>query len=291
MPIRQNEPMRRAFVLSLLTAIFVAGCKDSTERVAFPVREKRYVTVASLSPGSTEVVASLAYSLKLVGRTAACNFPAHAVTAPIVAQVKPDYEKLKAQNPSLVVFDGDLYNDQDKAQIKALGIDTFEFKAKTVDEYAREILKFGALTGIEMEASAFADKLTTERKAAMSDPISPAPKVALILPGKNGQHLIAGTKGFQADVLRAAGGEPVGPDQDKYVPIDAEALLQLNPDMIITGGKPELLMADPRLKSLPAVAKLKMRGISQDMVTRMGYRVDKEINMIHRALRDMAGSN
>ncbi|MBC8063470.1 MAG: ABC transporter substrate-binding protein [Chlorobia bacterium] len=282
--------MHRAFVLSLFVAAVTIGCKPGAERIAFPVRPKHYQTVASLSPGSTEVLASMAYAVKLVGRTAACNYPPSAATAEVVAQVKPDYEKIKSLNPGLVVYDASIYNDQDIAQIKALGIDTFEFKADTVDQYSDEIRKLGALAGVEMEASTYADKMLQERKAAAAETLSTVPKVALILPGKSGEHYIAGIKSFHADVIRASGGEPVGPDVNRYVPINAEALIKLNPDMIVTAGEPNALTSDPRLKSLPAIAKLRVRGIPQDLATRKGFRVEKEINMMHRSIMDMAGS-
>ena len=281
--------MRRALVLSLLAVTLVVGCKPAPEGVRFPIRPKMYRTVASLSPGTTEVVASLSYNIVLVGRTASCNYPPNVLKAPVVAQVKPDYEKLKKANPDIVVYDASLYKDEDIAEIKKLGIDTYEFKAKTVEDFAQEVLKFGTLAGVEMDASAYADKMLQERSAAMGKLSGSTPKVALIMPGKGGEHYIAGTKSFQADVIRSSGGEPVGPDQDKYVPIDAEALIQLNPDMIITAGDPNTLIADPRLKSLPAIAKLKVRGIEADYATRMGFRVEKEISLINRSIMDMLG--
>ena len=112
-----------------------------------------------------------------------------------------------------------------------------------------------------------------------------------IMPGKGGEHYIAGVKSFQADVVRSAGGEAVGPEQDRYVPIDAESLIKLNPDMFITAGDPTAFANDPRLKSMPAIAKLKVRGIDADLASRMGYRVDQEINKMHRAISDMAAKN
>ncbi len=287
MPIRQNELMRRAFLLPFLALLFTAGCRPGEERVSWPAREKTYRTVASLSPSTTELVGSLAYGLQLVGRTASCDFPAAVSAAPVVAQVKPDYEKLKAANPSLVIYDKGLYSDSDIAQIKALGIDTFEFKGNTIADFTKEVMAFGSLIGAEMEASTYIDKIDAEKR----EPISPEARVAIIMPGKSGEHLIAGVNSFHADVVKNAGGVPVGPDSDKYVSISAEALIKLNPDMIITAGKPDALMADPRLKSLSAIAKVKVRGINSEYMTRRGYRVEKELNLMNRAIMDMAGNN
>lgn len=230
----------------------------------------------------------MAFNMKLVGRTAACDFPMQVASAPVVAQVKPDYEKLKAAQPGFIVFDDDLYSAQDIAQIKNLGVDTFEFKAKTVVDYTNELLKFGSLVGTEMEASAYVDKIMGERQASMDDPTNTFPTVVLMMPGKGGEHYIAGTKSFHGDVVRSSGGKLLGPEAEKYVPIDAESLLKLNPDIIITVGKPDSIANDPRLKSLKAIQKLKVRGITADLATRRGFRVEKEINMMHRAILDAA---
>lgn len=284
----QNELMRRGIALLLLLSIGLAGCNPTGETIKWPARPKQYRTIASLSPSTTELAASMAYYLQLVGRTAACNYPPSVTSAPVVAQVKPDYEKLKAQSPGLVVYDKSIYNDQDIQQIKALGIDTFEFKATSIDEFGKEILQFGSLVGVETDASAYVDKIVAEKKAAEGDPIKPEPKVAVIMPGKGGEHLIAGVKSFQADVVKAAGGTAVGPDSDRFVPVNAEELVQLNPDMIITAGSPDTLMQDARLKSINAIKNVNVRGIDQDVVVRHGSRVDRFIKLTHNALQNMA---
>lgn len=252
------------------------------------------MSVVSLSPSATELIASMAFSVKLVGRTASCNFPPSVVGSaqmpgvPIVAQVKPDYEKIKAANPGLVVYDKSLYNDQDIQQIKALGIDTFEFQALTIEGFEKEVLQLSQMLAVESTASEYVDKIETEARAAQAEKLNPMPKVAFIMPGSNGQHLIAGTKSFQADVVRVGGGTLVGPDSDRFVPINAEELIQLNPDMILTAGAPDALMSDPRLKSLTAVAKVHVRGMDQDIAVRRGYRVQNLISLVHRALQSMA---
>ncbi len=283
--------MRRAFLLSLLVATLIAGCRPGEEKIQWAVRPKAYRSIVSLSPSATEVVASTSYTIPLVGRTAACDFPPQVSNAPIVAQVKPDYEKIKEANPGLVVYDASVYNEADIAQIEALGIDTFAFKAKTVDEYIAELRKLGTLLGSEMEVSTYIDKLEQGKKT----PLDPKPKVALILPGKTGEHLIAGTSSFHADVVRQVGAEPVGPEADKYVSISMEALIKLNPDMIVMSGEKKDLdrfVADPRLRAMPAVAKGKVRSfLPSDLLTRMGYRVDQEMDKVYRSIMDMAGGN
>jgi len=293
--------MRRALVLIPLLLLAVWGCNPKQEAIKWPKRSKTYTTIASLSPSTTEIAASMAFSVKLVGRTASDNFPPSVMGTkapdgsptspgiPIVAQVKPDYEKLKAANPGLIVYDAGIYNDQDIQQIKALGIDTFEFKAMTVEGFEKEVMQFGQKLAVESMASEYVDKIEGEARAAQAEKLNPVPKVAFLIPGPNGQHMIAGTKSFQADVVRLCGGTLVGPDADRFVPINEEELIQLNPDMILTAGAPEPLMGDARLKSLTAIAKVHVRGLDQDIAVRRGYRVQNFISLTSRALQSMAG--
>lgn len=278
-------------MLSLLIAAIATGCRPGEEKIQWAVRPKTYRSVVSLSPSASEILGSTAFNIQFRGRTAACNFPPQVMTAPIVAQVKPDYEKVKEADPELVVYDASIYNEADIAQIEALGIDTFAFKAKTVDEFIAELRKLGTLLGNEMEVSTYIDKIEQAKK----QPMEPRHRVALILPGKSGEHLIAGTGSFHADVVRQVGAEPVGPTADKYVSISMEALIKLNPDMIVMSGEEADLnrfVADPRLRALPAVAKGKVRSfLPADLLTRMGYRVEQEMDKVYRSIVDMAGAN
>jgi len=280
--------MRRAVLLSLLAIFVAAGCKPGAEMVKFPTRPKRYRTVASLSPGSTEIVQSLAFNVTLVGRTAACDFPPQVKSVPIIAQVKPDYEKLKSLNPDLVVYDASLYSDQDVAQIKGLGMDVFEFRANTIEGLAEEVRKFGTLIGRELEASDFIDKVLQERKAGIAAGPKPAPKVAVIMASTGGEHYIAGVNSFQADLVRAGGAEPAGPEADRFVPVNAETLIKMNPDMVITAGKPDSFFNDPRFKTLKAISTGNVRGIDQNLMVRKGFRVQKAITLTGNAINNMA---
>ena len=280
--------MRRAILLSLLVISSLIGCNNGQEAVKWPTRPKTYTSMVSLSPSTTELAMSYAYTVKLVGRTASCNYPVSVTSVPVVAQVKPDYEKIKAANPGLIVLDSSIYNAQDLQQIDALGIDTFEFKSDTVEGFTKELSQLGALLGTESEISGYVDKIYNEIGTAKSQPFPNPPTVAIIMPGANGQHMIAGVKSFAADVVNIAGGKAVGPDSDRFVPIDAERLVQLNPDMIITAGKPDPLMQDARLKSIKTIATGSVRGLEQDIVIRRGSRVDKDIKQTHIALVNMA---
>lgn len=247
--------------------------------------------VVSLSPSTTEIVASTFDSRQLVGRTAADNFPMTVSSVPVVAEVKPDFEKIKKAAPGLVLYDGDLYNESDIKRIESMGIATYAIKAKTVAEFEKQLYELANKLGSETNVSGYVDRIERERGAAEGSQPTPAPKVALILGGSGGSLLVAGKGSFQADVMKIVGGEIVGPDADKFAPMSPEALVVGAPDVIVLATSKEsaekdfaALKADPRLRTIPAIKNGKVTALNQDEVVRKGGRVDKFISNLKLAI-------
>ncbi|RYG39417.1 hypothetical protein EON81_01105 [bacterium] len=281
----------RRFVPLLAIAAFLAGCQTTAVPMGGARREKRITSVVSLSPSTTELSTAVNYSPLLKGRTAADNYPAVLMSIPVVASVKPDYEAIKAINPGLIVYDASLYNASDIEKIKGLGFDTFEVKANTVDEFIKELYRLGSLVGGETTASTYVDRIMASMDSAKAEAPTPAPKVAVILPGSGSEHYIAGTKSFVADVIRRSGGEPVGPDSDKFVPLSPESVLASPPDYIVAAvDKKEAqkqvaaLLSDARFRSLPAIVNKHIIALDADVVLRRGGRVDKFIDSLKEGL-------
>ena len=283
--------MRRALPLLIFGLIFaLVGCKD--KQVPHARRPKLYRSVISLSPGTTEIIALNGDLISLKGRTAACNWPANSLgNVPVVAQVKPDYELIAKIHPDFIVYDKSLYSEQDIAKIKALGADTFEFSSNTVEDYIKDLYMLGSKLASETRFNDVATRVRVEIAAAGADKLEPKPKVAVIMPGPGGSDYIEGSKSFVADVVRKSGGEFVGPDSDKFGPMNAEALVALNPDIIVVNASKSdaatnvgLVANDPRLKTINAVKNGKVQPIDGDVLLRRGQRVDQLIKALHSVL-------
>ena len=116
--------------------------------------------------------------------------------------------------------------------------------------------------------------------------MKPAPKTAIVMPSTGSNPMIAGVKSFYADLIRVAGGDPVGPDSNRFEIINSEALLAMNPDVIVVPaakGDYTGLTKDPRFQQLKAVKTGKIIGIDQDYILRRGGRVDIALKRIHDA--------
>lgn len=285
------KPMRRALSLLLLPLVLLAaGCRQDSGEIPLKVRKETYRKVASLSPSTSEIL-SMPFGVTLVGRGEYDNYPQNVLTSvPVVAGVKPDYEMLGKIAPDLVVYDAALFNAQDQEKLKALGLRSFKIDANTVQDFRTQVFELASLLGQESRASDYVDKLDIELNNAKGTPITPTPKVAILMPSTSGNTMIAGTDSFIADVVRQDGGEPVGPKGSEFVPVNPEALISFNPDKIIVNGTKDdhagydAFMKDPRYQVLRAVKGNEVTVLDSDIMLRRGARVDQLIKGVYRAI-------
>lgn len=277
--------MLRAVWLISIAALTVAGCNTQIDPRGGKPRAPGEIhrSVISLSPGTTEILTIGGPQMWFKGRTKYDDYPVMAQKVQIVADVKPNYELIATLKPDLVVYDRSLYNDSDLEKIKALGAQTFPIQADTIYDFVVELYKLGSAVGMETSISGYVDKIRQARALAQAGNGTP-PKVAILSPGANGSDYIAGKNSFQADLVRAAGGDPVGPDGNRFVPMNAESLVQLNPDAILTAGPATGFVNDPRFATLKAVKSKRVVGIMDSVILRRGSRVDQAIAAIRTFL-------
>lgn len=275
-----NSPMRTSafFFATLALLAALAGCKQDTFIVGGTPPSKIYKTAVSLSPGATEIVSSNIYGLKLVGRTASCNFPNPNSPAEVVMSgVKPNYERIAELKPDIILYDDGLFSEADLAKLKELNIETVAITGKTVDEFEQSLYLLGSKLHGESVMSEYVDRIHSASEAAAGNPPAKELKVAVMMPGKGTEHMIAGTQSFVADEVRKAQGTPVGPDGTEFVAASAESLVSLNPDVIVSAGKADAIEKDPRLQSIAAIKNKRVLSADPDIVLRRGSRVDKLI--------------
>jgi iron complex transport system substrate-binding protein len=273
--------MRRFIGLAAtLLAVVIVGCGgDSSQEIRRA--PKAYEKIVSLSPGLTEIVAMQLGSGRLKGRTKSCNYPISVSSVPVVMSgFKPDIEKLASIKPDLIIYDPVLFDESDVAKLKEIGCDVFPVQANTVDVFCKSLYKLGGMVKSESNISDYVDKIEKARSFAAGNAKDPKPKVAVIMPGKGIEHYVAGVGSFQADVVKCAGGEPVGPKMDRFVPLNVELLVQQNPDIIIVAGEVASVVSDPRLQSVKALKDKRVMGVNADFMLRAGSRVDKVIESL-----------
>lgn len=274
-----------AAAIGLGVSLLAAGCGPSG-----PIMNQNYLKTppknwVSLSPGTTEISPLLAP--RLIGRSASDDFPASVEKLPVVAGVKPDYEQIAELKPDFIFYDPSLYSQADIEKLKQLNIPLYQLDGNTVDEYFQSLYKIAAATVSENTINDYITRVRSAINSAKGDAFSEPHKTVLLMPFPNSNPMIAGVNSFYADLVRCAGGDPVGPPDTNYVTISPEALMKLNPDAIIIAGDKKALtsfMSDPRFGALAALKAGRIFSIEPDLVERRGERVDTAVNGIHAGL-------
>lgn len=279
--------MLRSVSLLLLVALGLGACQP--KQIVGGKPGPRITSVVSLSPSTTEVLVAAAAFTNLVGRTAACNYPEFVKNAQVVANVKPDYEKIARLKPDLVLYDRSLYSEDDVRKIEELGVRTMEMNVRSVDGFVDFLYRLGATIGRETSVSEYADRILDACEQARAEEYARRPRVAIVLGGEGG-YLIAGTDTFQADVLRRVGVEAVGPEGPSFSPLNVEAFIRLDPDVVVSGGSAARILADPRFRTVRAVREGRVIDVPEDVLLRAGARVDSLISNLHRYMAQEFGA-
>jgi iron complex transport system substrate-binding protein len=181
--------------------------------------------------------------------------------------------------PDLIVYDASLYSDQDVEKLKTLKADMFAVSANTIRGFIEEMFALGQLIGSEKTLNDYANRILVEADAN-SDSGATRRKVAVIMPGNGSADYIAGTKSFVADAVRTVGGEPVGPESDRFVVASPESIVALNPDVIIVPATKQnmkgaqAVATNPKYRTINAIKNNHISAIDQDVLLRRGARVD-----------------
>lgn len=279
--------------LALATLVLLSGGCQEQQIIGGRTAPSVYRRVVSLSPSTTEVMATYSDLNGIIGRTESCNYPPTLGRVPIATKgTKPDYEVLAQLRPDLILMDVSLYGDADIQKVKSTSGATVSLlwadkdgkplDSHSIDAFIDWLYRFGAVQADPMRVSKYADSIFQARASSLGEPLNPKPKVAVLIGGENGESfMVAGTRSFQDDVVRAAGGEPVGPDSNRFEMANIEGLVQLNPDAILTTSNPESLFKDARLQSIQAIRSKRVAKINEDVLLRSGARIDKLITAVH----------
>lgn len=277
--------MKRALQLVLL-AFLVSSCNQQTPPVGGVIPDQVFARVVSLAPSITEIVAGFRGDSVLVGRTASDNRPDYVKSVTIVSNPRPDMEKLIRLQPDLILADENLLNPADLEALKKGNWKFVSFKIRTVADWEDMLWKIGSLLQHQMQVSEMVDEAEQARKTAQTDPPNPKPKVLVAMGGS--KPWVAGVDSFQADVVRNAGGEPIGPPGDKFVQSNPEQILLWNPDVVFCSDSPAGYTG-AAWSGTTAVKKKRVIQIQPDILLRPGSDVPKLISAMYRELRNAAG--
>ena len=268
----------------LLALALVAGCGKQPPAAALNGVPER---VISLAPDITEIVYALGLGDQLVGATTWCVYPAAAKTVPRVGGFgQYNFEAIVSLQPDLVILHHTY--ESEKARLDGLGIPYLETRVDHVADIIASIGAVGDVCGAADAAEALKKNINERMLSAMNT--KGAPDRVLVTFGGDasdlGQIHAFGADCLHNELLELAGGRNVIESRLAFSTLSKEAVIRLNPDVIIQLAPGTTAPADPRaawreLASVNAVKHHRVHVLTGDHTCIPGPRFIQTLSLIH----------
>ena len=196
--------------------------------------------IVALSPGATELLFAAGAGDYVVAAVSHADYPEEATDLPRVGSYdRLDMESILAHEPDLVIGWTSGNPSSQLERIESLGVPLYRSDPRQLEEIATSLERLGALAGseetAEAEAARFRDAVAElEAEYAGRDPVRvfyqiwPDPVMTV-----NDEQIIS-------ESIRICGGENVFGDLGSLTPrLDAESVLEADPEAIVAGGMGE----------------------------------------------------
>ncbi len=279
-------------VLLLICAIATALPYATRAQDAAPPQR-----IVSIVPAVTEMLFELGAGDQVVGVGSFDKYPPAVASRPRVgALVDPDFERVLALKPDLVVVYGTQSTFIDR--LTRAGIPMFRYEHAGLADITTTIRALGRRIGKVPQAALVIDRILGEIDA-VSRAIAgrPRPRTAILFDREAGTlrtMFASGGVGFMHDMLEIAGGENVFADVKRQnLQVSAEMLLARAPEVIVevqtyAGWTAEKAASErgvwKALPGLPAVRSNRIHILIDDRLTVPGPRVGEGIRILARAL-------
>jgi iron complex transport system substrate-binding protein len=215
----------RAFALVAVLA-FSACAATAPARVDVPHR------VVSLIPSLTEDLFAIGAGPMVVGVSEYTDYPAAAKALPVVASfASADAERIVQLHPDVVV--GIATQTVPAADVRKAGIRTVLLNDDGFDDIFRDIEALGLLTGHDDAARALTDRLRARTTALMHTVRKRARKPRVFVVLGIGPIFTVGERSYIGKLIALAGGTNAAQIDDPYGAYSAEALLAVQPDVLV----------------------------------------------------------
>jgi iron complex transport system substrate-binding protein len=260
---------RIVYLLGGLVALLLPAAAAA----AFPGR------IVSLAPNLTEILYDLGVENRIAAVTDYCDYPPGARAKPKIGGfANPSLEAIVSLRPDWVVMTEDGNPQIVERRLRSLGIKTYTFKARRIEELPQEIRAMGRILGIGTAADRKADWIEThirrigEGKATASRPRARR-AIFIVQP----TPLIAAGKGTTIDdAFTILGIDNIAAGEISYPKYSLEELIRLGPDALFFGrGRGMEERTKPlieRLSTLDAVRSGRVFFIGE-AIYRLGPRI------------------
>ncbi len=218
-------------IIFLLTVLLLSGCGKPAQPVAMDHPPERII---SLAPNITEAIYALGLDDKLVGVTTYCLYPKAARALPKVGGFGQfNYEAIVTLQPDLVILHTEY--DIEKERLASLGIPTLETGTYFIADILETLRSIGEACGAAERANKLIQELETRIAELRTGDMHVAPPCVLLTFGSGDIETIQafGSACIHSELLAIAGGRNVIEGSLPFSTLSREAVLRLNPDIII----------------------------------------------------------
>lgn len=237
---RRGGVAGRRVLLPLLLLLAALAVAPSCGRG--PAEEKRQASkparIVSLSPNTTEILHGVGAFGRVVAVSNYCKYPPEAQALPKVGGWNnPNLEQIASLRPDLVVFsEPQAQFVQDK--IESMGVRTLAVPGQTLEDAYTSIERVGRATGEEEAAGRLLEETrgAVEEVRARTRGLARRRVLCVVdrVPGTLRDIYTAAPGSFIAQLIEAAGGEPVSPPSGQlWGKMQKEAVVALDPEVVI----------------------------------------------------------
>ena len=287
-------PALGVFLVCCLAAHYALAVSGRPASV--PVNPSRIV---SLAPSLTETLYAMGLGEAVVGVTRFCSWPEAAAEKPKVAGFSDiNYEAVLRLAPDLVVLPLD--KARNRAHLENLGLTVLTLDVLSVDGLLESIAQLGAAAGRVERATALVRGLEADLTLAKERASGkPRPRVLFSVMhayeglGYIGEIHAVGRDGFYNALIEAAGGENVYDGHLAFPRLSREALIFLNPEVIIDvippGGDTAALRRDwESLDTVSAIKNGRLFLLEDEVHTVPGPRFGQTLRALSLAFHPVA---
>lgn len=221
--------------------------------------------IVSVDGSITEIIYALGQEHRLVGRDTTSTWPEEAEALPDVGYMRQlSAEGLLSLSPDLILVTADAKPESVLNQLQQAGVNIRVIpNSYSVEGVKHKITAVADALGVSSEGDALIRAFTDETNRVMSRLESnnrSSVRAIFVMGVRNSSMMVAG-KGSRADAFLSLAGlvNPFSDTVENYQTVAAEALMQADPDVILTlknaeamGGGRDRMLADPAISRTAA---------------------------------------
>lgn len=289
----ETESPKQTDVVKEDTAFPVTITDGAGEEV---VIEEKPEKIVSLMPSNTEIAFALGLDDEIVGVSDFDNFPDEALEKEKIGGQEFNVEKIISLDPDLVLAHASNLSsgeqglqqlrDADITVLVVHNAESFENVYETIDMIGKATGETEAAKKVIADMKATLDNVTAkvaniqadERKTVFVE-VSPAPEIYTT--GKNT---------FMDEMIQFVHGKNAAGDEEGWVQLTEEAIIALNPDVIVTtyghyvDNPIEEVLSRQGWSDVTAVKNKQVVDVHSDKVTRSGPRLAEGVEELAKAI-------